>query len=136
MDDAARFEAHLLVERLYDLRERIEDTEERIAQICQRFPTYRRLLTIQGFGPYVASQVIARIGDPHRFAGRKQLIRLADYNLNAKRSGKCQWEYVNRSEPTALKWVRHEGLPASRVGGGAWLPETEMIDKWRAWRVV
>jgi len=88
MDDATRFEARLLVERLYDLRERIEDTEERIARICQHFPAYRRVLTIPGFGPYVASQVIARIGDPHRFAGRKQLIRLAGYDLNAKRSGK------------------------------------------------
>jgi transposase len=57
-------------------------------RICQRFSSYRRLLTIPGFGPYVASQVIARIGDPHRFAGRKQLIRLAGYDLNAKRSGK------------------------------------------------
>jgi transposase len=45
-------------------------------------------LTIPGFGPYVASQVIASIGDPHRFAGRKQVIRLAGYDLNAKRSGK------------------------------------------------
>jgi transposase len=45
-------------------------------------------LTIPGFGPYIASQLIARIGNPHRFAGRKQLIRLAGYDLNAKRSGK------------------------------------------------
>ncbi len=87
-DAAARFEARQLVDRLDDLHERIERTEKRIARICQRFSSYRRLLTIPGFGPYVASQVIARIGDPHRFAGRKQLIRLAGYDLNAKRSGK------------------------------------------------
>ena len=87
-DAAVRFEARLLVDRLYDLRERIERTEKRIERICQRFSSYRRLLTIPGFGPYIASQVIARIGDPHRFAGRKQLIRLAGYDLNAKRSGK------------------------------------------------
>ena len=87
-DAAVRFEARLLVDRLYDLRERIECTEKRIERICQRFSSYRRLLTIPGFGPYIASQVIARIGDPHRFAGRKQLIRLAGYDLNAKRSGK------------------------------------------------
>ena len=34
----------------------------------------------------MASQVIARIGNPHRFVGRKQLIRLTGYDLNAKRS--------------------------------------------------
>jgi transposase len=87
-DAASRFEARLLVDRLYEVRERIERTEKRMERICQRFSSYRRLLTIPGFGPYVASQVIARIGDPHRFAGRKQLIRLAGYDLNAKRSGK------------------------------------------------
>ncbi len=88
VDDAARFEARQLVDRLNGLRERIEDTEERIERICRGFASYRRLLTIPGFGPYIASQVIARIGNPHRFAGRKQLIRLAGYDLNAKRSGK------------------------------------------------
>lgn len=88
MDDAARFEARLLVDRLNELRQRIGETEERIKGICQGFAAYRRLLTMPGFGPYVASQLIARIGDPHRFAGRKQLIRLAGYDLNAKRSGK------------------------------------------------
>lgn len=88
VDEAAQFEARQLVDRLNDLRDRIDHTEKQIADICQGFSSYRRLLTIPGFGPYVASQVIARIGDPHRFAGRKQLIRLAGYDLNAKRSGK------------------------------------------------
>lgn len=88
VDKAAEFEARLLVDRFDDLHERVKRTEKRIAQICRRFPFYTRLLTIPGFGPYVASQVIARIGNPHRFAGRKQVIRLAGYDLNAKRSGK------------------------------------------------
>ena len=88
VDEAVQFEALQLVDRLNDLRDRISYTEKQIADICQGFSSYRRLLTIPGFGPYVASQVIARIGDPHRFAGRKQLIRLAGYDLNAKRSGK------------------------------------------------
>ena len=88
VDKAAEFEARLLVGQLTDLRARLEQTESRIATVCRRFRSYKRLLTLPGFGPYVASQVIARIGDPHRFAGRKQLIRLAGYDLNAKRSGK------------------------------------------------
>jgi transposase len=32
--------------------------------------------------------VLGRIGDAHRFKGRKQVLRLAGLDLNAKRSGK------------------------------------------------
>lgn len=88
MDDAAEFEARLLVDRLEGVREQIDRTEAAIKDVCSGFSSYRRLLTIPGFGPYVASMVLARIGDPHRFRGRKQLIRLAGFDLNAKRSGK------------------------------------------------
>ena len=59
-----------------------------IAAVCQCHRVYELLLTIPGFGPYVAAQVLARIGDPTRFAGRKQVIRLAGFDLGAKRSGK------------------------------------------------
>jgi transposase len=88
VDQAAEFEARLLVEQLTDLRERLEQTESRIASVCERFTSYKRLLSIPGFGPYVSAQVLARIGDANRFAGRKQVIRLAGFDLNAKRSGK------------------------------------------------
>jgi len=88
MDEAAHFEAKLLVERLEKISERVEQTEAEIEDLCSRFPVYRRLRTIPGFGPYVASIVLARIGDPHRFVGRRQLIRLAGLDLNANRSGK------------------------------------------------
>ena len=32
--------------------------------------------------------MLAKIGDPHRFKARKQVVRLAGFDLNAKRSGK------------------------------------------------
>jgi len=88
MDEAAEFEAHLLVERLEKINEEIGQTEVEINDLCDNFPFYRRLLTIPGFGPYVSSTVLARIGNPHRFDGRKQVIRLAGLDLNANRSGK------------------------------------------------
>jgi transposase len=94
MDEAAEFEARLLVDRLEAIREQIERTETEIKDICLGFPSYRRLQTIPGFGPYVASIVLARIGDPHRFKARKQVIRLAGYDLNAKRSGKRSQDAV------------------------------------------
>ena len=62
--------------------------ELRIEWVCRRHKTYHLLRTIPGFGPFVASQVLGRIGDPHRFKGRKQVLRLAGLDLNAKRSGK------------------------------------------------
>ena len=88
MDEAAHFEAHLLVERLEKIREKIGQTESEIKDLCDNFPAYRRLLSIPGFGPYVSSIVLARIGDPHRFIGRRQVIRLGGLDLNANRSGK------------------------------------------------
>jgi transposase len=88
MDETAGFAARLLVDRIERIIEKIGQTEAEIKDICDSFPSYRRLLTIPGFGPYVSSIVLARIGDPHRFNGRKQLIRLAGLDLNAKRSGK------------------------------------------------
>jgi transposase len=88
MDEAAQFEAHLLVERIERISEKIGQTEAEIKDLCDGFPAYRRLLTIPGFGPYVSSTVLARVGDPHRFIGRRQVIRLGGFDLNAKRSGK------------------------------------------------
>ena len=88
VDAAALFEARTLVERFQDLQDRLAQTESKIEIVSRRFKAYRRLLTIPGFGPYVSSQVLARIGDPSRFAGRRQVIRLAGFDLNAKRSGK------------------------------------------------
>jgi transposase len=88
VNEATVFEAQTLVERFHDVHRRIEQTEVQIETVCRRFPTYRRIRTIPGFGPYVCSQVLAKIGDPNRFKARKQVIRLAGFDLNAKRSGK------------------------------------------------
>lgn len=88
MDEAAYFEAHLLVEQHEKLSDKIGQTEAEIKDICKGFPAYRRLLSIPGFGPYVSSIVLARLGNPNRFVSRKQVIRLGGLDLNASRSGK------------------------------------------------
>jgi len=85
---AAVFEARQLADRLEDVRERIKQTEALMAEVAQRFGSYKLLLTIPGVGPYIASIVLAAIGDADRFDNRKQVIRLAGLDLNAKRSGK------------------------------------------------
>src|SRR5690606_27166941 len=53
---------------------------------CQSFPSYEWILTIPGFGPIVSA--MAATGDPHRFTGRKQILRLTGLDLSASRSGK------------------------------------------------
>ena len=39
--------------------------------------------------------------------------------------------YVNRSEVTVLKWIRELRFPSSKIGGGIWESDTELIDRWR-----
>lgn len=88
MGPAGEFEADLLVEKLKQVRQQIQKTADLIKNFCLEFDEYSYLLTIPGFGPYISARVLASIGDPFRFENRKQLIKLAGYDLCAKRSGK------------------------------------------------
>ena len=88
VEPSAEFEAGILVELLLGVRKRIEDTMSRIKEVAEQFTSYKRLLTIPGFGPYISAVVIATIGDPNRFGNYRQVIRLAGLDLNASRSGK------------------------------------------------
>jgi transposase len=73
----------------YDSRRRVSVgvNKELIKEICLRFPAYRYLLTIPGFGPDVSSKVIAAIGDPFRFTTGAQVLKMAGLDLSADRSG-------------------------------------------------
>jgi len=88
MGPAAEYEADLLVEKLRQVRQQVQKTNDLIEDFCLEFSEYSYLLTIPGFGPYVSARVLASIGDPFRFENRKQLIKLAGYDLCADRSGK------------------------------------------------
>ena len=88
MGPTAEYEADLLVEKLKQVRQQIQKTADLIEDFCLEFDEYSYLLTIPGFGPYISARVLASIGDPFRFENRKQLIKLAGYDLCAKRSGK------------------------------------------------
>ena len=52
------------------------------------FTEYSILLTIPGFGPYIAARVLASISNPWRFDNSSQVLKLAGYDLSAQRSGK------------------------------------------------
>jgi transposase len=81
-------EAKLMLEGLRQIREMIKETEQKIEELCEGFLEYPYLLTIPGFGPDVSAKVLGAVGDPHRFLNRKQVLKLAGYDLSADRSGK------------------------------------------------
>ncbi len=94
MGPSTEFEADLLVEKLKQVRQQIQKTADLIEDFCLEFDEYSYLLTIPGFGPYISARVLASIADPFRFENRKQLIKLAGYDLCAKRSGKTSAKAV------------------------------------------
>ena len=91
---SVEFEADLLVEKLHQVRDQIQKTDDLIEDFCLEFAEYSYLLTIPGFGPYISARVLASIADPFRFENRKQLIKMAGYDLCADRSGKTSAKAV------------------------------------------
>ncbi len=81
-------EAKVTVEGLKQIREMIEETEDKIEELCKEFPEYQYMLTMPGFGPDVSAKVLGAVGDPDRFLNGKQVLKLAGYDLSADRSGK------------------------------------------------
>jgi len=96
---AIEYEARLVVEKLLQVRDQIKKTDGFIADICFHIPEYSYLMSIPGFGPYVSAVVSAVIGDPSRFGNRRQLIKMAGFDLSASRSGKTS----NRAIPVISK---------------------------------
>jgi transposase len=85
---AVEFEAQVMVEGLKQIREAIEEIEEKIKEVCLQFPEYEFLLSIPGFGPDVSSKVLGAIGDAFRFQNGRQVLKMAGLDLSAERSGK------------------------------------------------
>ena len=88
MGPAAEFEAALLVDKLKEVRRQLKQIAGQMEDICLQFAEYSWLLTIPGFGPYVAARVLASISNPWRFDNSSQVLKLAGYDLSAQRSGK------------------------------------------------
>ncbi len=94
MGPAAEFEAALLVQKLKQDREQIKQVEDLMQQVARDFDEYQILLSIPGFGPYVAAVVLAAIADAVRFESSNQVVKLAGYDLCANRSGKSSDDAV------------------------------------------
>jgi len=122
VDRASQFEAQVLVEKILQVQKEIKDTQQLIETISQQFMEYHLLLTIPGFGPYVASLVLAVIGDAWRFGSAKQVLKMAGFDLSAERSGK--------SSKKAVPVISKKGNAALRYGvyQAAFIASTRNID--------
>lgn len=86
---AVELEAELLTEKLDQVRSQLCQVNSLTEEICLNFSEYSYLMTIPGFGPFVSATVLAAIGDPFRFDTRRQLLKMAGFDLSAERSGKA-----------------------------------------------
>ena len=87
MGPAAEYEAPLLVQKLEEVRQQLDQIKDLMEDICSEFDEYRWLLTIPGFGPYISARILASIANPWRFDSSNQLLKMAGYDLGASRSG-------------------------------------------------
>ena len=87
MGPATEFEAELLVVKLKEVRQQLKQIADDMEVYCIQFSEYKYLLTIPGFGPYIAARVLASISNPWRFNSSNQLLKMAGYDLSAERSG-------------------------------------------------
>ncbi|PIQ44418.1 MAG: hypothetical protein COW04_13075 [Deltaproteobacteria bacterium CG12_big_fil_rev_8_21_14_0_65_43_10] len=78
----------MIVDRIRNVKKEVLKVMSEMKVVCDNLYGYTLLQTIPGFGPYITALVLATIGNPFRFKSRKQVIRLAGLDLNAKRSGK------------------------------------------------
>ena len=108
-------EAKLMVEGLAYVRESIREVEEKIEELCSCFPEYRCLLSIPGFGPDIASQVIAAIGNPFRFDNQRQVLKMAGMDLSANRSGTTSDKAIPRLSKNGNAYLRYALYQASMI---------------------
>jgi transposase len=111
MNRFAEFEAAMLVDQVKQTKQLIQQIDGNIDQAASAFIEYHCLLTIPGFGPYVSALVLAKIGDPFRFENRGQIIKMAGYDLSAKRSGKSSDKatpVISKKGSNALRYALYQ----------------------------
>jgi len=115
MGPVAQVEAQLLVNKLGQVRSQLKEVQEWMEDIAGEFAEYSYLLTIPGFGPYVASTVLAAIGNPWRFDSAGQVLKLAGYDLSASRSGKNSDRAIAKISKRGNSQLRYALYQAARV---------------------
>jgi len=111
MNHFAEFEAAMLADQVKQTKQLINQIDAQIDQAAAGFIEYHCLLTIPGFGPYVSALVMAKIGDPYRFENRGQVVKMAGYDLSAKRSGKSSdraQAVISKKGSNALRYALYQ----------------------------
>jgi len=113
------FEAKLLVDSLQTVRSQIDMVAQHLHSSCQHYcHEYEILQTIPGFGPFVSASVLGGIGYAQRFENAKQVLRLAGFDLNAKRSGKTSRSAVPVISKNGKADLRYALYQAAKVATG------------------
>lgn len=115
---AAELEAELLTEMLDNVRSQILQVSSLMKEICLEFSEYAYLMTIPGFGPFVSATVLAAIGDPFRFDNRRQLLKMAGFDLSAQRSGKSSAQATPVISKKGNGNLRYALFQAAKVATG------------------
>ncbi len=115
MGPAVQVEAQLVVNKLGEVRRQLKEVEQWMEDIACGFAEYPYLLTIPGFGPYVAATVLAAIGNPQRFNSANQVLKLAGYDLSASRSGKNSHRAIAVISKKGNGQLRYALYQAARV---------------------
>jgi transposase len=115
MGPVVQVEAQLLVNKLGLVRSQLKQAQQWMEDIASEFAGYSYLLTIPGFGPYVAATVLAAIGNPWRFDTAAQVLKLAGYDLSARRSGKNSNSAIAVISKRGNSQLRYALYQAARV---------------------
>jgi transposase len=126
MGEGAHFEAQVMVDGLRQLRETLKTTDQQILETCWQFPEYGYLLTIPGFGPDIASKMIAALGNPFRFQNRKQVLKMAGLDLSADRSGKTSntaTPVISKKEKADLRYALYQAALIASTRYRPWIEQ-------------
>lgn len=93
-NESLEVEAKIMVEEIKRLKEEVLEVENNLHLLCQLIPAYNLLLTIPGFGPYVAAVVLSSLHDVSLFHHVGQVLKLAGYDLMTAQSGKRKGKTV------------------------------------------
>lgn len=96
LDEAVRWEASWLAQRLEAHRTDLGEVEQQMLATARRLTGHASVISVPGVGPILAAMIQAAIGNPHRFEHVRQVLRLAGLDLCASRSGKQSDQAVPR----------------------------------------
>ena len=90
MDKMTKMLVQTAVAQLNVLSKTIETLRTQMIELAEKLPEYPVVISMNGVGPTLASQLIAEIGDVSRFSRRGSLTAFAGVDPGAKQSGTMQ----------------------------------------------